>query len=71
MAEITLRKGLEVCYTQCQREHNEKRLSFGQPFRLVLPLGLGRLCALWVFVYNPLSPLKGGKLGSSHRTYER
>ena len=34
-------------------------------FVAVLPLGLGRLCALWVFVYNPQTPLKGGKLGSS------
>ena len=49
----------------------KKAIQTDSLFRLVLPLGLGRLCALWVFVYNPLSPLKGGKLGSSHRTYER
>lgn len=39
MAEITLRKGLEVCYTQCQREYNEKRLSVWIAFSSCAPSG--------------------------------
>ena len=69
MAEITLRKGLEVCYTQCQREYNARGSTTKKGYPQWIAFFV--LCSLWGIILWALCACKGDFYLLLHTFFKR